>query len=276
MRVLLSAMLMLAELTGCGRSGEGPAAAAITFDGAATATAAASEAHGKRISWTLGCHGCHGADLTGQLWDDEPQGYGVMWASNLTRTVPTMSDEQLRALMTEGVHPRRSRMWVMPSELFQHLAPADLDAMIAYLRTLKPSGEISPDPRPGPLFAKEIADGTAKDAVTLVNDFRAILPADLGVATAQGRYIASVTCAECHGMQLEGHKAEDGATPDLVITAAYSRAEFERLMTSGVAKDNRKIAELMTQVAKSRFAKLTPNERDALYAYLKARAERPQ
>lgn len=277
MRVLLSGMLMMAGITACGRSAEVPtAAAAIAFDGAATTTASASAAHGKRISWALGCHGCHGDDLTGQLWDDEPQGYGVMWATNLTRAVPAMSDAQLRELLTAGHHPRRARMWVMPSELFQHLAPTDLDSLMTYLRTLKPSGEISPDPSPGPLFAKEIADGTAKDAATLASEFRAVLPADLGAATASGRYIASVTCAECHGMQLEGHKDAEGATPDLIIAGAYSRGEFERLMTTGVAKDNRKIAELMTQVAKSRFAKLTPNERDALYAYLKARAERPQ
>ena len=36
------------------------------------------------------------------------------------------------------------------------------------------------------------------------------------------------------------------------------------------------LAELMTQVAKSRFSRLTPRERDALEAYLRARAEQPQ
>jgi hypothetical protein len=32
----------------------------------------------------------------------------------------------------------------------------------------------------------------------------------------------------------------------------------------------------MQSVAKTRFSRLTPHERDALYAYLKARAELPQ
>jgi hypothetical protein len=37
---------------------------------------------------------------------------------------------------------------------------------------------------------------------------------------------------------------------------------------------NRKLKPAMTIVAQTRFSRLTPRERDALYAYLKARAER--
>ena len=35
------------------------------------------------------------------------------------------------------------------------------------------------------------------------------------------------------------------------------------------------VREMMSGVAKTRFAYMTPHERDALYAYLKARAEKP-
>jgi hypothetical protein len=46
-------------------------------------------------------------------------------------------------------------------------------------------------------------------------------------------------------------------------------------MTRGIAAGNRKINPVMAGVARTRFSHFTPHERDALYAYLKARAERP-
>lgn len=54
----------------------------------------------------------------------------------------------------------------------------------------------------------------------------------------------------------------------------YSRPEFEKLITQGIPTGNRKLREMMSDVAKTRFVHLTPHERDELYAYLKARAER--
>lgn len=250
--------------------------AAITFDGTDYQAAAAKSAHGERLSRVLGCRGCHGDGLVGQLWDNDPKGFGVMWASNLTRAVPTMTDQQFRDLMVKGRHPRRPDLWVMPSEMFQHLAQRDLDAIIAYLRTLPPVGEISPDPKLGPLAISQAKTGEVKAAALLVRDRRDQLPIDAGAATAQGRYMATVTCVECHGPRLDGQKSPEGSTPDLNTAAAYSRAEFEQLITRGVATGGRKLHPLMQSVAKGRFAHLTPRERNELYAYLKARAEQPQ
>lgn len=276
MRALTIALFLLA---GCDRN-EGSQRstleaqpAQLTFEGGDYSTAAAKIAHGERLTKVLGCRGCHGKDLQGQLWDDDPQEYGIMWASNLTRSVPAMLDAQLRDLLTKGTHPRRKELWVMPSELFQHLAEPDLAALIGYLRTLPPAGDPSPDPKPGPRALREIASGEVKPAAKLVTELRAVGPVDLGPRHAAARYLTRVTCAECHGPELKGVPKD---TPDLIIVAAYSREEFERLITRGEAKDGRKIAELMTAVAKSRFSQLTPRERSALYLYLRARAEQPQ
>jgi len=250
--------------------------ASVSFDGADYQTASQKAAHGERLTYTLGCRGCHGKDLKGQLWDDNPKEYGVLWASNLTRAVPTMSDAQLTAVLAKGVHPRRQDLWVMPSELFQHLSQADMGALVAYLRTLQPEGLLSPDPRPGPKALAQIASGDAKPAATLVRERRDIGPIDLGPKHALGRYITRVTCAECHGAELKGQKSEEGATPDLVVAGGYTRAEFDRLITQGIPTGNRKLHELMQSVAKNRFSHLTDPERDALYSYLKARSEQPQ
>jgi cytochrome c553 len=266
-------------VSGCNDSGTNSVApdphAPVSFEGAATA-APARLAHGERLTHVLGCTGCHGSGLEGRLWDHDPRGYGVMWASNLTRAAAGMTDAQLRDVLTRGIHPRRAELWVMPSELFQHLAEPDLTALIAYLRSMAPTGAASPDPRPGPRALREIASGEAKPAAALVRQLRTTLPADAGPDYALGRYITSVTCAECHGHRLEGHRSEEGSTPDLAIVSAYSREEFERLITRGEAKDGRRIAELMVGVARTRFSHLTPGERDALYLYLRARAALPQ
>ena len=265
-------------LAGCSpKPAEQPPAepAAITFDGADAATPAAKIAHGERLTYVLGCRGCHTKTLQGQTWDDDPKGYGVLWSSNLTRAVPTMTDVQLRDLLTKGVHPRRGDLWVMPSQLFQHLSAADVDAVIAHLRSLKPEGETTPDPKPGPIALRQIKSGQAKPAATLVKERRDMLPFDAGPEYVLGRYITEVTCAECHGPKLEGHHDEEGSTPNLIVASGYTRAEFETLLTEGILPNGRKFKNpLMGQVAKNRFSHLTPHERDALYAYLKARAVR--
>ena len=107
-------------------------------------------------------------------------------------------------------------------------------------------------------------------------DFAAKQPVDLGPDYGLGRYIASTTCEECHGSDLKGQAGPMGKTPDLIVAGGYTRAEFERLITQGLPTGNRKLNPMMSGVAKYRFSRLTPHERDALYAYLKARAEKAQ
>lgn len=245
---------------------------AVAFDGAMRVEASAKVAHGERISRVLGCHGCHGEQLVGKEWDNDPNGYGVLWASNLTRSIPAMTDAQLIDLLTTGVHPKGRDLWLMPSELFQHLSQNDLNALLAYLRTLPPRGEPSPDPVLGPLAIAQVKSGEVKPAAALVKELRATGPADLGPEYALGRYIARVACAECHGAQLKGR---EGDTPDLIVASGYTRPEFERLLIEGVPTGGRKLKPLMQTVAKSRYSKLTSHERNALHGYLKALAAPP-
>lgn len=266
-RLLIAAMLL--ATAACNAQNANPPVAeapATTFDGALVTEAAARRAHGERLTWVLGCRGCHGKELLGKDF------YGVP-AANLTRDIHKLSDAQFISALREGQRTDKREMWSMPSEIFQHLGDPDMAALIAYLRALKPDGEPTP-PLP-PLSAdvrKEIAEGKIKPASQWVRETKDKTPIDLGEAHALGRYISLVTCAECHGPRLEG---VDKDTPDLVIAGAYSRAEFEALMTKGMPNGPRKL-DLMASVAQNRFSQMTVAERDALYAYLKARAEKPQ
>jgi cytochrome c553 len=239
----------------------------ITFDGAQASDAAARIAHGERISWALGCRGCHREKLEGGSFYER-------YASNLSRDLAKYSDAEIERVLRHGI-PRDGReLWGMPSEIFQHLSDADMRALIADLRTAAPGGKPTQPPKPWEADAKAmIARGELKTAKDTVLQDKAIGPLDLGAQYALGRYITRVTCAECHGPKLEGHP---GDTPNLIAAGAYTRAEFETLMTKGILPNGRKFKNpLMGEVARERFVNFTPHERDALYAYLKARAERP-
>jgi len=270
-------ILALAALTACSKSSHQPMPAESGFDGAAVTDAAARIAHGQRISYVLGCHGCHTDELTGQnIFDDSPQ-FGAMYAPNLTQFVPRHTDAQIEAILRTGVEPNRRDLWGMPSSVFQNLSAGDMAALIAYLRSLHAAGEPSPPPRLSALAKKQFIDtGQVKPEAQFVAEARRKPSLDLGPRYALGRYITSVTCAECHGSDLKGTKdVEPGLnSPNLIVVGGYTRADFERLMTTGVPVGGRKLR-LMDQVAKHRFTKMTPHERDALYAYLKARAEQP-
>jgi cytochrome c553 len=261
---MISALLLAA----CQQQPEPPKKSAeITFDGANITDAAALRAHGERLSWTLGCRGCHGEDLQGHRFYER-------YASNLTRELPKYSDAEIERVLRTGV-PRDGReLWGMPSEIFQHLSAADMRALIAHLRTLTPLGKPTQPPLP---WTREGIDaikaGELKPAAVFVRERKAVAPLDLGARYARGRYITMVTCAECHGPDLNGHGT---FTPNLIVAGAYTRAEFETLLTKGVPAGGRKAKNpLMGEVARERFVRLMPHERDELYAYLKARAEKP-
>lgn len=261
---LLSIAALLAML-GCSpepAEPQPPTPPPTSFDGAQVTAAKASVVHGERLTRVLGCGGCHGAELHGERFYE-------LYASNLTRDVANYSDAQLKRLLRQGIHPTGRDVWGMPSELFQHLSVADEAALINYLRTLRPAGQPTQPRLPwSPEAEKMIAEGKIKPAAATVRETEKVGPVDLGSRYALGRYIARVTCAECHGPKLDG-----GDTPDLIVAGAYNREEFDKLVTQGVPTNNRKLHALMVDVAKGRFAHLTKNERVELYAYLKARAE---
>ena len=181
-------ILLLLLVSGCGRPEDDqisskPELAQVSFDGADANDLSAKIAHGERISWALGCRGCHGKELQGKRFYE-------LYASNLTREVPRYSDAQLERLIRGGVHPTGRDVWAMPSEIFQHLSDTDLAAITSYLRTLKPAGEPTGKPLPFEADAKKlIAEGKILPAAKSVIRDKFMAPADLGETHSQGRYI---------------------------------------------------------------------------------------
>jgi cytochrome c553 len=255
----------------------GQVAAMLTFDGATTANRAAILLHGERLSHVLGCRGCHGERLEGEQFSDDSAGLGRVYASNLTRALPTMTDAELERLLRTGRHPKRGDLWIMPTQVFQRLSEADMRALIAHLRTISPSGKRTPPPVFSAKGRNFIKSGGMRPAASIMATYRTTLPPDMGANVALGRYIAENTCSECHGASLKGIPDFEPkvSTPDLDIAGAYSEQELTSLLTGGKGKTKPDLG-LMTAVGKEHFGYLTPHERAAVIAYVKARATRPQ
>lgn len=225
---------------------------------------------GKRIATLLGCHGCHGKDLQGDLFIDEPQ-FAILYASNLTRVLPQYDNDQLDYVIREGVRPDGSPLWEMPSEAFTPLSAPDMQALIAYLRSMPGQGEEHPRVVLGREGKKEIEAGLIKPAPEKVRQERHISPAAVGPNHEWGRYLVHAVCGECHGPDLRGNPDPETFRPDLIVAASYSLANFKTLLKTGQPIGNRKL-KLMAKVSKSRFSHLTDAEVEAMHGYLVARA----
>jgi len=263
-------------LTACGSPKQAeqsaPEPAEITFDGAEATDAAARLAHGKRLASVLGCTSCHGENLQGTNATSDKPDDGDIYAPNLTLLLAGYSDAELERVIRHGVPKDGREFWYMPSESFQFLSDADLAALIAHLRTVKPAGKPLPPIRKGPQYEKDIAAGIYANAPEMIRRYAAAPPPDLGEGYAFGRRLAQITCAECHNSALQGF---EGFTPDLDIAGAYDAAELETLLITGKGKSKPDLL-TMAEAARDRFVHLTPRERAAVIAYVKARADRPQ
>lgn len=218
---------------------------------------------GEHLVRTRGCRGCHGEDLAGQLmW-----GYAV--APNLAEYAQEESAATFEAALRHGIGRDGRALYSMPSYNFIRMRDADVADLIAYLRSV-------------PVVKKELPRTSLpwrlRLDVALGND--AAMPAfldrvpplrrtdDPDPRMSRGEYIAMTTCNECHGFGLRADTPwGDDAAPDLVVIASYDEAAFRRLMREGIAIADREL-EMMSPVARNRFAHFTDQEVADLYAFL--------
>jgi cytochrome c553 len=273
-RAGLALALVLAACSQAERKSAPQLPRAIRFDatpGPQPGTSAALLRHGRRLAKVLGCQGCHGADLTGQPWEEEAD-LAISFSSNLSRAVPDYSDAALERAIRLGLRADGSELWGMPSEIFTRLEGVDMAALIAFLRSLRPAGRVQPRIVFGPRGRRQVARGEYRPAPRLAREGRDTLPARLDGSHDLARYMTRATCGECHGLALGGNQwPGESSPPDLVVAGTYTRREFRHLMRTGEPPGARRLG-LMAQVARGRFAHLTDREVDAIYDYLVARA----
>ena len=227
--------------------------------------------HGHRIADVLGCTGCHKADLTGEDWGD-PE-FGTLWTSNLSRALARYDDAALERAIRGGLRHDGSDLLAMPSFLFTQIGAEDMSALIAFLRSVPPSGVDHPLPALGPAGRQELAEGKLHYAPADVAREGQAWPPDAGASLARGRAIVRATCAECHRMTLAGAPDIDPPRPPLSVVGAYDRAAFHTLMRTGKGMGNRELR-LMSDVSRGRYDRFTDPEIDAVFDYLAAIARR--
>jgi cytochrome c553 len=236
------------------------------FDIAATDVAvptdSAALARGRHLYVTRGCEGCHGQDVAGQVFFNEPM-LARLVAPNVPKVIQAYSNPELARLLRHGVRPDGRGVAVMPSAMLYNLDDADLGALIAYLRTIPVKDDAAlPSTFMGPLARVGLTLGQYNlEPASIAHD--AVRPANGPDAIARGQYTAMTSCVECHGQRLEGKMD----APGLSVVAGYSAAEFTRLMREGVPRDGRTL-DLMARTSRGRFVNFTEEEVAELYAYL--------
>lgn len=233
-------------------------------------TDAESIAEGRRLAQVHMCFGgCHGQGAEGEVLFDDPMIAHVV-APDITASMARYRDEELVGIIRSGVRPDGRSMVVMPSDVLRLLSDEDLGRIIAFLRSVPTAHGPGPNFRLGPLGRIGVALGQLETMAQLVAE--ATPPPDAaGDAAARGRYLASTICAHCHATNLAGAPAGPGtdASPPLQIVAAYSPEAFAKLLRTGTALGDRKLA-MMREVALSSLSKLTDDEIADLYGYLRA------
>ncbi len=223
-------------------------------------------AEGRRMAVLLGCLSCHGR--TGGGGKMELPGVLMLGAPNLTEALRQYSDAELVRLIRFGVRRDGTTALGMPAATFYPLGNADLANVLASLRSLPPA------PNRGPGAVREVSFRArlglllgrfraSADAVDRTRPRWGELPRQ--TPFERGRYLASVTCSECHGPDLEGMEIE--GSPSLRIVTAYDLERFRHLLRTGEPPGGRDLGE-MSSVAREDFVLFTDDEIADLYAYL--------
>ena len=227
----------------------------------------AQTARGGELARALGCADCHGADFTGHKVSRNDQ-VAVLYSSNLTRALPLYSDAAFRTVLTTGVRPDGSRLWYMDAAPYAVLSDADLRDLLAFLRTLAPTGPQHPRIKTTPTFEELVRTGEVKpESATLAADL-AHPPLPTTPPNERGRYLARAYCAGCHAPSLRGFTPpQPGNPPDLAAVTAYSKEDFRSLISKGQGLEGHDIKD-MAEAARKRFSHLPVEDIDAIYDYL--------
>jgi cytochrome c553 len=246
---------------------------------------AASIGRGSHLAAIRGCKDCHGPELAGATFIDDPL-FARLSGTNLTPggVGGKLSDVDRVRASRHGVGPDGRSLLFMPAQEFSHLSDADLGDLLAYLHSLPAVDHTPPANRVGPLGRVLFLAGKVPLLPAEIVDHGAVRadapPA--GPTVAYGAYLATA-CAGCHGGGFSGGHIPgtppdwpDAAnlTPDPSGLASWSEADLKRALRDGVAPGGRALKTDYMPVRVTKF--LTDEEISALYAYLRSVPARPR
>jgi mono/diheme cytochrome c family protein len=243
------------------------------------------------VNGILTCANCHspkgppavvaGKDFSGGLsWDELPF---KVTAPNITPDketgIGTWTDAEIKTLMRTGIRPNGVHIaMVMPTGFYHIMTDLDLNAVVAYLRTLKPVRNKVDDPvYKVPQVEHIIPGGETPFTEGMMGD-----------KLEKGFYLVTIGhCMECHTPMEKGVRQWDsrlgaggfefhgpwGVSVSRNITSsktkgigAWTDGEIKRAITDGISKDGSK---LKPPMGFQYYATLTPDDLDAIVTYLR-------
>ena len=212
------------------------------------------------VNTIMTCGNCHspkgpqgdipGKHFSGGLsWDEPPF---KVTAPNITEDKETgigeWSDADIKHLLRTGLRPNGTPIaTVMPTGFYGIITDRDLDAIVAYLRTIKPIKNKVPDPIYKMPQVRQIFPGSEKPYTEAM----------LTDHVKHGFYLATIGhCMECHTPMVKGRHPWDrigaggmefpgpwGTSVSRNVTSSKTKgvggwtdAEIKRAMTTGVDK----------------------------------------
>ena len=270
------------------------ALAALVFGAMAIGSANAQSDLVKRgdylVNTIMTCGNCHTPKgPTGDIMEKAFSG-GLSWdeppfkvtAANITQDKDTgigsWTDAQIKTLLRTGKRPNGVPIAsVMPTGFYGIVTERDMDAIVAYLRTLKPIANKVPDPIYKFAAPPQIFPGAEKPYTEAM----------LSDPVKKGFYLATIGhCMECHTPMPKGvHNWADlgtggfefpgpwGVSVSRNITASKTKgigswadADIKRAITKGVSKDG---SPLKPPMGFPYYDHLTDGDLNAVIAYLR-------
>jgi mono/diheme cytochrome c family protein len=243
------------------------------------------------VNGILTCGNCHspkgppaavaGKDFSGGLsWDEPPF---KVTAPNITPDkdtgIGTWTNADIKKVMRTGIRPNGVHVaMIMPTGFYHIMTDRDLDAVVAYLLTLKPARNKVADPVYNMPQVEHVIPGGEKP-------FTDEMMSD---KLKKGFYLATIAhCMECHTPMEKGVRQWDtrlgtggfefrgpwGVSVSSNITSSKTKGigvwtddEIKRAITAGISKDGSK---LKPPMGFQYYATLTPDDLDAIVVYLR-------
>ena len=265
--------------------------AVVAMTGGASAESASVKRGSYLANTIMTCANCHspkgppeatkGKDYSGGLEFDEPP--FKVTAPNITQDKETglgkWSAAEIKNVLLTGIRPNGTPLAeIMPTNFYQILTSSDANAIVAYLKTLKPISNKVPNSVYKMALPHHLFPGSEKP-----------MPASaMRNKVKRGFYLATIGhCMECHTpMTQKGRdfvndlgkggfefKGPWGVSKSRNITSSktkgigeWSDAEIKRAITQGMSKDGSK---LKPPMGYGYYAGMTNSDLDAIVAYLR-------
>jgi mono/diheme cytochrome c family protein len=192
---------------------------------------------GQRVFRYRGCEACHGDNLEGLVYMDNPA-IGQVITPNLTEGQGGIglerTDLDLIRAIRHGLGPDGKPLLFMPSTEFYYLSDGDLTAVLAYLRS-KPAVDNQPEPSQlsptGFIVMNLTQEITFLPAELIPHDTPPPVAPEADLSAEYGEYLA-LSCPVCHGMGLSGGEIP-GFPPEWPAAGNLTTGSGSRLASWG-------------------------------------------